>query len=116
MVEGALNAQSRVSFVCVCVHALPFDQPPQPVQPHKRVQSLSLCSFSVLLFGFLCMLLVSGRERTANEWAFACRRENYKVALYHVCGRVKNAVIVCLETLNVCLADAQTSLCATEVL
>lgn len=41
---------------------------------------------------------------------------NYKVALYLACGRVKNAVIVCSETLNICLADAQTSLSAIEVL
>lgn len=125
MVEGALNAQSSALLVwCVCarmcVHALPFDQPPQAVQSHKRAQSCTLmCVFcpgiSVSVW-FLCML-VSGRERTTIEWACANRTgEHYKVALYLACGRVKNAVIVCLEMQNICLADAQTSLSATEVL
>jgi len=62
-------------------------------------------------------MLVSGRDRTTIEWACANRTgENYKVTLYLACGRVKNAVIVCLETWNICLADAQTPLSAIEVL
>lgn len=126
MVEGASNAQSGALLVrvCVCVHmcvhALPFDQPPQAVQPHKTAQSCTLkhvfCPGISVSVWFLCML-VSGREGMTIEWACANRTgEHYKVALYLACGRVKNAVIVCLETQNICLADAQTSSSATEVL
>ncbi len=103
-------------FFCVCVY-----------MHFLLINLLSLCSlmkgckatvYARFLSSclFFCACCWCQGERTANEWAFACRRENYKVALYHVSGRVKNAVIVCLETLNVCLADAQTSLGATEVL
>ncbi len=111
MVEGALNAQSSTFLLCVCVHVCVY-------MHFLLINLLRLCSlikgrkasvyarFLPSWFFFLCML-VSGRERTAIEWACASRRENYKVALYHVCGRVKNAVIVCLETLKDCLAASR---------
>lgn len=60
----------RFFFVCecarMCVHALPFDQPPQTVQPHKRAQSLSLCTFLPSCLFFCACWCQGEKERLLN--------------------------------------------------